>query len=126
MTSIANATPARSATPVTTTHKPEITPLGAAQVFCQVPSWNTSCKTKVIAANPYQHRITYQMCAAVGHYADWQIKDQDTGVIVGQGREPAGQCTGEHYITGLYGSYWGWVFNTRAGANAFLTNTWPA
>jgi hypothetical protein len=122
--SIANAAPARSATPApATTHKPEITPDAAAQVFCRVNhSWQTSCKTAVIPVLPSYFEIFYNFCAAPAHYADYQIKDQDTGVIVKQGRVPAGGCTGLSHVGGLYGAYWGWVFNTRIGASAYLSN----
>ena len=61
------------------------------------------------------------MCAAPGHYADWQIKDADNGVIVGQGRVQNGVCD-HNTIRGLYGAYWGWVFNTRRYASAYLDN----
>jgi hypothetical protein len=65
------------------------------------------------------HTIFYTMCAPRGArvYADWQVKDADNGAIVGQGRINAGTCATGH-IPGLYGSYWGWVFNTRDTAMA--------
>jgi hypothetical protein len=81
----------------------------------------TSCKTGIIHANGYWHRINYRMCAARGHYADWQVKDAHNGVIVGQGRVNAAVCTSGS-IHGLYGDYWSWVFNTRDGASAYIDN----
>jgi len=79
---------------------------------CYVTNWITSCKTATIRANSYYHDIYYQACASSSHYADWQVEDANNGVIVGQGRVAAGTCR-SGYIGGLYGSYWGWVFNTR-------------
>jgi hypothetical protein len=89
---------------------------------CYVTSFLvTSCKTATIHANTTYHDLYYQACAASSHYADWQVKDASNGVIVGQGRVDAGQCR-SGYIRGLYGSYWGWVFNTRRYANMTISD----
>ena len=94
----------------------------AASGYCTVRFWGTtSCKTETIRANLTYHTINVRACAPDGHYADWQVKDANNGVIVGQGRVPAGACN-SRYIFGLYGSYWGWVFNTRRGASMYLDN----
>ena len=109
----ASATPAPSAAPATTR---------AATGYCTVRLWGTtSCKTETIRANPTYRTINVRACAPASHYADWQVKDANNGVIVGQGRVPAGGCN-SRYIFGLYGSYWGWVFNTRRGASMYLDN----
>jgi hypothetical protein len=62
------------------------------------------------------------MCAPTGHYADWQIKDADNGVIVAQGRVNAKVCI-HGSVSGLFGAYWGWVFNTRNHATASIDNS---
>jgi hypothetical protein len=115
---------------VATTHAAHATPAPAAAAItgrvssahCVVGTpGTTSCKTGRIPANASGHYIWLQACAPDGHYADWQVKDANNGVIVGQGRVPAGACN-SRYIFGLYGSYWGWVFNTRRGASMYLDN----
>jgi hypothetical protein len=88
---------------------------------CSVIWPSTSCKTGTIRSNGATHRIYFSACAAPDHYADWQVKDADNGVIVGQGRLQAGVCDFA-LISGLYGAYWGWVFNTRGGASAHIDN----
>jgi hypothetical protein len=89
--------------------------------FCRVSiPGTTSCKTDhTVHANRTTHDLEYEACAPGGHYADWQVKDNNNGVIVKQGRVNAGQCT-IGYIYGLYGSYWAWVFNTRTGATMYI------
>jgi hypothetical protein len=109
----ASDTPAPSAAPTTTR---------AATGYCTVRLWGTtSCKTETIRANPTYHTINVRACAPASHYADWQVKDANNGVIVGQGRAAAGSCS-SRTIGGLYGSYWGWVFNTRTGASMYINN----
>jgi len=81
----------------------------------------TSCWTPVIRSNGTYHRINYEMCAASRHYADWQIKDADNGVIVAGGRVPDNTCA-FGTVHGLYGAYHAWIFNTRAGAFAQIDN----
>ena len=94
----------------------------AASGYCTVRLWGTtSCKTETIRANLTYHTINVRACAPDGHYADWQVKDANNGVIVGQGRAAAGSCS-SRTIGGLYGSYWGWVFNTRTGASMYINN----
>jgi hypothetical protein len=83
-----------------------------------VPS--TSCKTGTIPHSANRD-IHYSMCAAPHHYADWQIKDAANGHIVAQGRVNDGVCTND-VVKGLFGNYWGWVFNTRDGASASIAN----
>ena len=96
--------------------------LRAASGYCTVRLWGTtSCKTETIRANPTYHTINVRACAPDSHYADWQVKDANNGVIVGQGRAAAGSCS-SRTIGGLYGSYWGWVFNTRTGASMYINN----
>jgi hypothetical protein len=113
-THAAHATPAPPAAPAIT--------LRVSSAHCVVGTpGTTSCKTRSIPANASGHHIWLQACAPDGHYADWQVKDANNGVIVGQGRVPAGGCN-SRYIFGLYGSYWGWVFNTRRGASMYLDN----
>jgi hypothetical protein len=91
-------------------------------VSCKVAgSPSTSCKTGSIRSDGIYHRIYYRVCAPSTHYTDWQIKDDHTKVIVGQGRVVAGGCT-SNYIGGLVGGYWGWVFNTRANATIYIDN----
>ena len=113
-TGVASATPAHSTAQA-------ITPK-AASGYCTVRLWGTtSCKTETIRANLTYHTINVRACAPDGHYADWQVKDANNGVIVGQGRAAAGSCS-SRTIGGLYGSYWGWVFNTRTGASMYINN----
>jgi hypothetical protein len=113
-THAAHATPAPRAAPA-------ITPrVSSAHCVVGTPG-TTSCKTRSIPANASGHHIWVQACAPDGHYADWQVKDAYNLRIVGQGRVPAGTCN-SRYIFGLYGSYWGWVFNTRRGASMYLDN----
>jgi hypothetical protein len=82
---------------------------------------STSCKTGTMPSNRTDHTIFYNMCSSA-HATDWQVKDAANGVIVGQGHiEPGGNCVTGH-IRGLYGSYWGWVFNTRTSAIAYISN----
>jgi hypothetical protein len=88
---------------------------------CIVKWPSTSCKTATIPSNRTDHTIFYNMCSSA-HYADWQIKDASNGVIVGQGRVPAGGICVTGHIRGLYGSYWGWVFNTRTSSIAYISN----
>jgi hypothetical protein len=45
-----------------------------------------------------------------------------TGAIVAQGRVQAKVCT-HNIVHGLYGNYWGWVFNTRDNASAEIDNS---
>jgi hypothetical protein len=112
-TGAASATPAHAAAPATTM---------AATTYCSVRIWGTtSCRTGTIPANPTYHTINVRVCAPETHYADWQVKDANNGVIVGQSRVAAGSCF-SRTIGGLYGSYWGWVFNTRTGASIYLSN----
>jgi hypothetical protein len=92
----------------------------ASSTMCKVGYLITSCKTGTVPASAY-HTIYYRMCAASKHYADWQVKDATNGVIVAQGRVPDGFCYSNN-IYGVYAKYWGWVFNTRAGASAYLDN----
>ncbi len=88
---------------------------------CSVKWPSTSCKTATIWANLNDHTIFYNMCASSAHYADWQIKDANSGAIVAQGRAQAHTCaTGRVY--GLHAAYWGWVFNARDTARAFIAN----
>jgi hypothetical protein len=109
----ASATPAASAAPPTAR---------AASGYCTVRVWGTtSCKTETIRANSTYRTINVRACAPDNHYADWQVKDASNGVIVGQGRAAAGSCS-SRTIGGLYGSYWGWVFNTRTGASMYINN----
>jgi hypothetical protein len=96
-------------------------PASASSSKCTVKWPSTSCKTGTMRSNGTYHRIFYNMCASYYHYTDWQVKDADNGVIVGQGRVAAGQCT-VGYINGLYGAYWGWVFNARDPALAYIAN----
>ena len=112
-THAANATPAPPAAPA-------ITRVSSAHCVVGTPG-TTSCKTRSIPANASGHHIWLQACAPDNHYADWQVKDAYNLRIVGQGRVPAGACN-SRYIFGLYGSYWGWVFNTRRGASMYLDN----
>jgi hypothetical protein len=87
----ASATPANSAAAATTTHEPTGT-LSYLSTSCTVIyDTSTSCKTGTIPVQ-WVHRIGYRMCAAPGHYADWQIKDAANGVIVAQGRVDAAVC----------------------------------
>ena len=96
-------------------------PAMASSSKCTVKWPNTSCKTSTMRSNGTYHRIWYNFCASRYHFADWQVKDADNGVIVGQAHLEAGQCaTG--YIYGLYGAYWGWVFNGRDPAFAMIAN----
>jgi hypothetical protein len=81
---------------------------------------STSCKTGTIPASAARD-LHYTMCAAPHHYADWQIKDAGNGHIVAQGRVNDGVCTTD-VVHGLFGDYWGWVFNTRDGASASIAN----
>ena len=113
-THAAHATPAPPAAPAIT--------LRVSSAHCVVGTpGTTSCKTRSIPANASGHHIWLQACAPDGHYADWQVKDANNGVIVGQGRAAAGSCS-SRTIGGLYGSYWGWVFNTRTGASMYINN----
>jgi hypothetical protein len=97
-------------------------PASAASSKCTVKWPSTSCKTSTMRANGTYHRIWYNMCATgASSGADWQIKDADNGVIVGQGHLAPRQCV-DGYINGLYGAYWGWVFNARHGAFAMIAN----
>jgi hypothetical protein len=89
---------------------------------CEVSSsLVTNCKTGVVHANFTTHKLYYQACAPLNHFADWQVKDQNTGVIVAQGRVPNGGCSNNE-IPGLLGEYWGWVFNTRVNATMYIDN----
>jgi hypothetical protein len=82
---------------------------------------STSCKTGTIhAAN--DRKLNYHMCAAPNHYADWQIKDANNGHIVAQGRVQAKVCVTDT-VSGLFGDYWSWVFNTRDNASAEIDNS---
>jgi hypothetical protein len=88
---------------------------------CKVKWPSTSCKTKIVWANLNDHSLLYSMCAPYSHYADWQVKDANNGAIVAQGRAQPATCnTGRIY--GLHAAYWGWVFNTRDTATAFIAN----
>jgi hypothetical protein len=116
---VAGTTGTASAAPVkgtaTTTHDVgAVTDSLGEETTCGVKSPWTSCKTATIHSNS-EHRLSWFACAASGHYADWQIKDADNGVIVAQGHLEAGWCLGNR-IGGLYGRYWAWIFNTRGGA----------
>ena len=82
---------------------------------------STSCKTGTIHA-PSDHKLNYHMCAAPNHYADWQIKDANNGHIVAQGRVQPKVCVTDT-VSGLFGDYWGWVFNTRDNASAEIDNS---
>src|ERR671931_1012153 len=87
-TGAASATSASSATSATARQKPAGT-LGYLETSCTIVyDTDTSCKTGTIPVQ-WVHRIGYRMCAAPGHYADWQIKDAANGVIVAQGRVDA-------------------------------------
>ena len=93
----------------------------ASSSSCSVKWPSTSCKTSPVWANFNDHSLLYSMCAPFDFYADWQVKDANNGFIVAQGRAKAGTCsTGRIY--GLHAAYWGWVFNTRDTAKAFLAN----
>jgi hypothetical protein len=87
---------------------------------CTVGWPSTSCKTGTIGVTS-DHEIFYYVCPAPDHYADWQIKDAGNDVIVGQGRVSDGTCV-SGFIHGLFGTYWGWVFNTRGGAYISISN----
>jgi hypothetical protein len=120
-TGAATATPADSAPLASTTQSPRDGPRTlATATACRVVWPYTSCKTGTIPSSIFR-TIHYRMCAASNHYADWQVKDASNGYIVRQGRVEAPFCTGGD-IGGLYGKYWGWVFNTRAGATAYIDN----
>ncbi|MEV6487596.1 hypothetical protein AB0M20_03000 [Actinoplanes sp. NPDC051633] len=98
------------------------TPANASTSRCYVKWPSTSCKTATMRASS-SHDIYYSMCAPRGGRtpADWQVKDAANGFIVGQGHINPGTCVDGH-IPGLYGSYWGWVFNTRDTAIAYISN----
>jgi hypothetical protein len=86
---------------------------------CNVRALTTSCKTGTLRVSSL-HEVDATMCGADGHYADWQVKDADNGNIVAQGRVGPLDCATPR-ITGLFGRYYGWVFNTRSGAFASIT-----
>lgn len=93
----------------------------AASKSCSVRSPTTSCKAGNVRANSL-HQINYSMCTSASHYTDWQVKDADNGTILRQGRlQPPFDCA-SGTISGLYGQYYGWVFNTRSGASASIWN----
>lgn len=120
-TGAATATPTASVSPASMAQTPrDGSRTLATATACRVVWPNTSCKTSTIPSSIFK-TIHYRMCAASNHYADWQVKDASNGNIVRQGRVEAPFCTGGD-IGGLYGKYWGWVFNTRAGATAYIDN----
>jgi hypothetical protein len=96
-------------------------PASAASQPCVVNSPWTSCWTNRLHANGNSHYIDYRFCSAPKWTADYLIKDTDNGTEIRRGHLNWGQCVSAR-IYGLYGYYAGWIFNTRAGANATLDN----